>query len=413
MKILLINKFYYLKGGAEKYLFALEKLLLAKGYEVRILACRSPKNLFSADQDFFIGLDDLDALPWYKKITEVVKIFYRPETIKKLNLMLKNWQPDLVHLNNINYQISTNIIDYFAKKKIPLVITLHDYQLLSPNYTLYNPRLDSPASPKRGERQARQARHDCAQAALDKKFYQCLLHRCYQNSFLKTLLAVLESYYNHGRKVYQKINAFIAPSIYLAEKFGQAGFNKKKIHYLPNFLEVTSNSSTTSKSDFYLYAGRLTEEKGLKELVEFFVANPKYHLCLAGAGDFALPKAKNIDYLGQLTPLEINTVLHQAKALIFPSKWPENCPYIILEALAAGRPIIAKDVGGVKELVVNNRTGLLFNNFSELKNILEKFETDPNFQEYLAKNSLIESLKYSSELYYDKLIKLYLSLINK
>lgn len=395
MKILLVNKFYYLKGGAEKYLFALEKLLLAKGHDVKILACRSPKNLSSPDKDFFIGTDDLDTLPWFKKITELIKIFYRPETIKKLDLLLKNWQPDLIHLNNINYQISTNIIDYFAKKKIPLVITLHDYQLISPNYTLYNHN------------------HNCAQAAVDKKFYQCLTHRCYQDSWLKTLLAVLESYYNHGRKVYEKINAFIAPSIYLAEKFGQAGFDKNKIHYLPNFLETTNKPPATSKGDFYLYAGRLTEEKGLKELVDFFQVNPEYQLCLAGAGDLVLPKTKNIKQLGQLTPAEINLVLHQAKALIFPSKWPENCPYIILEALAVGLPIIAKDMGGVKELITNNYNGLLFNDFSELKNILEKFETNPSLQEYLAKNSLIESLKYTRELYYNKLIELYLTLINK
>jgi glycosyltransferase involved in cell wall biosynthesis len=109
----------------------------------------------------------------------------------------------------------------------------------------------------------------------------------------------------------------------------------------------------------------------------------------------------------------MNIAIHQAKALIFPSKWPENCPYIILEALAAGLPIIAKNVGGVKELITNNHTGLLFTNFRELKNIIEKFDSDLNLQEYLSKNSLIKSLKYNSELYYKKLINLYLSLINK
>lgn len=397
MKILLVNKFYYLKGGAEKYLFALEKLLLKNGHEVRVFACRSPKNLDHPDKNFFVGYDDLDALPWAKKISELPKIFYRPATIKKLDLMLTNWRPDLVHLNNINYQIGTHIIDYFAKKKIPQIMTLHDYQLISPNDTLYNPR------------------HNCAQAAFDKKFYQCLKYKCYQNSFPKTLLAVLESYYNHKRKIYQKINAFICPSKYLAEKFRQCGFAEKKINYLPNFLETAGKPAAISikRDGFYLYAGRLTAEKGVRELVEFFQANPERRLCLAGEGNLLAPKIKNIVWLGKLTSPELSAVLGQAKALIFPSKWPENCPYIILEALAAGLPIIAKDVGGLNELVVNNYNGLLFNDFIELKNILEKFESDSKLQEYLSQNSYKESFKYGGELYYNKLIKLYLSLVNQ
>lgn len=395
MKILLVNKFYYLKGGAEKYLLSLEKMLLAQGHEVRIIAANSPANLPHADSAFFIGHDNLDALPLLKKILEVPKIFYRSEIKTKLDQLTRWWQPDLVHLNNINYQIGTGIIDYFFKKQIPQVMTLHDYQLISPNYNLYSPN------------------HDCWQAALEKKFGACFRHRCYQSSWVKSAVAALESYYNHARKVYQKIDALIAPSYYLAQKFTQFGFDPAKIKHLPNFLPAEKEGlSQIAKENFYLYAGRLAPEKGINELIDFFNSHPNWNLKIAGSGDLRGPLNKNIELLGQLDTADLKMTISRAKAVIIPSLWPENCPYIALEAMALGTPVIAKNVGGLKELIKHKHNGFLFTNYQELLGILKQLDFNSKLKLNLSANSLKDSREYSSDKYYEKLMVIYAQAIS-
>jgi glycosyltransferase involved in cell wall biosynthesis len=387
MKILLVNKYYYLRGGSEKYFFELENLLRKKGHQVHIFSMKDEKNQYCSDEGYFIKNIS------FRKKREIKNIFYRQESVRKLEELIKDFRPDLVHLNNINFQLTASVIDYLDKQNIPIVMTLHDYQLICPNNLLYI----------KG--------HYC-QKCLKGNYLHCFLNKCWNNSFLFSLAATMESYYNHFNKIYyNKINFFISPSQFLKTKMIEAGFNGEKIKVFPNFLNLKQYQywNFLEKEDYYLYAGRLTESKGVNELIDFFIKNPDYRLKIAGRGELIRKeKTGNIEYLGYLPNEELKQIIAKAKALIIPSKWPENCPYSVLESFALGTLVIAKNFAGLKELVINGENGFLYNNYQELADIITRVEGDIS----LGNKAKEHSKKYNSEDYYQRLMNLYKEVVD-
>jgi glycosyltransferase involved in cell wall biosynthesis len=397
MKILLVNKYYYFQGGSEKYLYELEDLLKSHGHEVRVFSTLDSRNKPTIDSMFFITNKNFSQMSFGQKVKELKNLFWRQESVNKLKELLAEFRPDVVHLNNINFQISTSIIDFFHQQNIPMVMTLHDYQLVCPNHLLYHDG------------------HYCPRC-LKSHFWHCLFHRCYNKSFIYSLLVSLESLYNHWRKVYRKINLFIAPTQFMKDRLVEFGFPAEKIKVLYNFLELEKyqNQEPIVKENFYFYLGRLFEEKGVVELVNFF-NNRQEILKLAGTGDLENKlKESNkgrIEFLGQLPNEQAREVLRKAKALIVPSKWPENCPYVVLEALALGTPVIVAKAGGMPELVIPGMNGFVFQNQMELAEIIDKINGNQTLLASLSLNALTSSNKYSSSDYYQQLMAVYQSLI--
>lgn len=394
MNVLLINKYYYLKGGSEKYLFDLENLLNEKGDQTHIFSMTDKKNKPSSDLKYFIDNLDFKKNSAWQNIAELKRSLYRTESADRLKKMIRETAPQVAHLNNINFQLTTSVIDCLQKNGIPMVMTLHDYQLVSPNHLMYQPG------------------HWCPKC-FSKKFYHCVLTKCYNNSLAYSFMAALESYFNHLRGVYHKIDVFISPSRFMKQKMIDFGFEAEKIKVLPNFLKTEGYHPLTAeaKGDYYLYVGRLEEEKGIGELIEFFQTRQE-KLVIIGTGSLAEKvqelSVKNISYLGKLPNPEVRSYLAKAKYLIVPSKWPENCPYVVIEAKALGTPVIVKAVGGLPEMVNHGQDGYIYENDRALKDILSK----PN-QDYarLCRNSLNSVLNYSSENYYRELLKVYQALL--
>jgi len=225
----------------------------------------------------------------------------------------------------------------------------------------------------------------------------------------------MESYFNHGRKVYDKIDVFISPSQFLKQKMAEFGFPESKILAWPNFLDLKNfvdiNPAKSAKEKYILFAGRLTEEKGIMELLDFFQRHPGWTLKIIGQGEKQAEVTKaagaNIKYYGHLSSQLTKQMIAEAQALILPSKWPENCPYIILEALALGTPVIATPVGGIAELIQHQSNGFLINNLNQLNEILPRLETDEKLQQKLNQNARLTIRQYDVEQYYNKLIALY------
>ncbi|MBU1130832.1 glycosyltransferase family 4 protein [Patescibacteria group bacterium] len=397
MKILLINKYYYLKGGSEKYLFELEKLLKQQGHQVKVFSMSHPQNLPTGDDRFFIANQNFKKLPWLKKLLNFKNSLYRKESVVQLQKLLQTFKPDLAHLNNINFQLTTSPVDLLRRQKIPIVMTLHDYQLICPNHLLYD------------------LKKNCF-ACRGKKFYRCLFKKCYQNSRWLSLAAALESYFNHWRGVYNKIDLFISPSEFLKTKMAAAGFPAEKIIVLPNFLtSARPVQLPKNKEKYFLYIGRLNPEKGIGDLISFFQKQPGHHLKIIGSGPLAgqlTNLGANFEYLGQLGAIATQNYLARARALIVPSNWPENCPYVILEALALGTPILAAPVGGQAEIIKPGINGYLFNNYEQLAEILTDFSNNPELIEKLSAAALKSNQAYAAETYYSKLFPLYQSLVN-
>ncbi len=228
MKILEINKFNFRKGGADKHFLDVIALLESKGHKVAVFSMAHPRNEKSFWEKYFLSeVGYTREYSLWQKIKGVGRMFYSFEAKRKINKLLDDFQPDIVHIHNIYHQLSPFILFEIKKRNIPIVMTVHDYKLINPNYNLYlNGKIYNRCQKE--------------------KYWQCFIDKCVKNSYLVSLIATLEAYWhNSWLKTYQKnIDLFIVPSNFVKNILTNYKIiNKKKIIILPHFTTVSANTS--------------------------------------------------------------------------------------------------------------------------------------------------------------------------
>lgn len=353
VKILMVNKFLYPRGGAETYMLRLGTELARRGHQVECFGMYDAKNtvgnedgLTTAAMDFHTGSAARFLYPFH--------ILYSPEARRKLGTVLDRFRPDVVHLNNINFQLTPSVIDGVKKRGIPLVQTVHDYQMICPNHMLYNL-----AEERVCERCVQGSRWNCAR------------YRCIHGSRVKSVLGTVEGYLSWGRHSYEKVDRYICPSRFLAEKLLQASpIYRDRLEVLHNFVELPQRDEILPEGepgeDYVVFAGRLSREKGLDLLAQAARLLPRVTFRVAGSGEMeaVLRDIPNVELLGFLSGKPLRQLIAGAQAALVPSVWYENCPLSILEAHALGVPVITMDRGGMAELVEDGVTGALFHELS-------------------------------------------------
>jgi len=409
MKILQINKFFFLKGGSERYFFDLSELLTNKGHQVIVWSTKHPQNFSFPSQELFASYNDFsEKESLFKKLFKAKRIFWNKEAGKKLEKIIKIEKPDIAHLHNISTHFSPSIIFVLKKYNIPIVMTLHDYKLFCPNYKFFS----------NGE-----VCYDCLK---NKNYNSCLSKKCIKNSRIQSWGGYLEArFQNDFLKIADKIDVFLSPSLFMKRKAIEWGIDKEKIIHLPNFIEKDFGKGITAldkKLPYFLYFGRLSHEKGVELLIESFSEIkeqlPDWQLKIVGNGpernkleNFAKGE-KQIEFLGEKrgNSKELKQIIANANLIVIPSLWPENFPYSVLESFALSKPVIAAKNGGLTELIKDRQTGLLFKpgNKDDLK---EKLIWSNDYKKELiqmgkmAKKEVLD--KCNSEEHYSKLIKIY------
>ncbi|MFH1427955.1 MAG: glycosyltransferase family 4 protein [Patescibacteria group bacterium] len=407
MRILQINKYYYLRGGSERYLFELSELLKKNGHEVIPFSMENKRNKKTKYEKYFIKEVDLNKF----SLKNIIKYFYNYEAVSQLKKLLAKEKIELAHLHNITGQLSPAIIKVLKNHNIPVVMTLHDYKLICPNAMLFT----------KGE-----ICHRCQGG----KYYNCLLNKCNHNSLLKSFIGMSEAYLNNKwLKSYKQIDLFISPSQYLKKIYIKFGFPKEKIIVMPNFIDINKFRITNEKEDNYLlYFGRLSKEKGIDTLIEAMAKlNTDLKLKIVGEGEefmnYELSHAyrqagiKNygitnkVELIGAKYDDELAKLIKEAKAVVMPSIWEENMPYSLLESLAYDKVVIASAIGGIPEIIKDNVNGLLFEpkNSSDLaKKILKLGKINTR---KIKKQTRASILKFNSQEHYNNIYKLYNNLI--
>ena len=401
MKILIVNKFLYPKGGAETYSLKIGEELEKKGNEVQYFGMYDEKNtvgnhlkLYTKNIDFHCNK--------LSRLLYPFKIIYSFEAKSKIKKVIKDFKPDIIHLNNINFQLTPSIIDIAYKMKVPIVQTVHDYQMICPNHFLYNWNEKSV----------------CEKCIKGSK-WNCTKYNCIHNSKLRSIIGSIEGIlYSKILKTYSKVNLYICPSKFLEEKLLKNDIYKNKTVSLCNFIELNHEFNSVPKEDYILYFGRLSEEKGLLELIDAMKQLPNIKLKIAGTGPLenVIKSKDNIEYVGFKTGDELKELISKAKFSIYPSVWYENCPLSILEAESYGTPVITANYGGMKELVENNQTGILLDKINSeiLKENIEKLYNDKDKIENMSKKCIEKRSKMITiEEYINQLIKLYKKLVEK
>ena len=398
MRILLANKFYYPRGGDCIYTIELERLLKSKGHEVSIFSMQHPSNQSSEYAGYFPSQIDFNKRSLKSFISLLIRPFGSPEVEKKFTRLIADFKPDIVHLNNIHSQLSPVIALIAHKHEIPVVWTLHDYKLVCPAYLLL-----SGGKP--------------CEACLDKK-WSVLSKKCIKDNLLASFVAYLEARHWHSEKLNRMTDKFISPSNFLKGRMVMGGLDQSKIEVIHNFISTSGLSEPSNTGgDYYCYIGRLSPEKGIDTLLKAAASLPEYKLKIIGTGplesDLILKnKRAHIEFLGYKTGNELKNLLSGSRFMVIPSEVYENNPLTVLESLCAGTPVLGSDIGGIPELIKPGFNGMLFEagNVMELqKNISYMWQHHTDFN----RNGIIQDAnsRFDTDNYYDKLIRIYTSVI--
>lgn len=402
MRILLVNKYFYRKGGAETYFFALAEGLKALGHEVAFFSMRHPSNEPSRWSKYFVSEKDyVGKVSAFKQVQEAATLIYSFEAKHKFEALLEEFKPDIIHMNNVHRQLTLSILDapYLKKHHVPVVYTAHDYILVCPAYTMVN------------------GHGEVCDACLDKHFMHAVKNVCVKGSRTKSALATMEAEFLKFHHAYSKIDLIIAPSQFMKSKLDEGGFASKTV-VMQNFLTDSQMAMGTRVANthkfedaqagarpYFLFFGRLSKEKGILTLVKAFlqaagldegagsgtgaghneVLPDTWDLHIVGDGPereaieqliaSAGPQATSrIHLLGYKTGEDLQREVGNARFTVLSSEWRENMPYSGLESLAAQTPIIGARIGGIPELVEEGRTGFTFEsgNAADLRDVLMK-----------------------------------------
>jgi glycosyltransferase involved in cell wall biosynthesis len=283
-------------------------------------------------------------------------------------------------------------------------MTVADYKLICPARTLFNNHLCT----------------ECEKGS----YYKALLKRCIKNSITASLLCVMEAYFHNLFKIYEKtIDVFVTPSAFARKKLITHGFPAYKVIHIPHFINLNIYKPEYKSGDYLIYFGRLSPEKGLITLLEAVRVLPQIKLLLVGDGPMRtklerickFKKIVNVEFRRHIyNVLHLHELIRNAMCSILPSEWPEVFGLQILESFALGKPVIASDIGGIKELVSNNSSGFLFKpgDKEDLKNKILMLYKNKEHVSVMGKTAraYVEE-KHDAKAHYYTLMKLYESLI--
>ena len=402
MKILMVNKFLYPRGGSESYMLYLGEHLEKLGHQVAYFGMYDEKNTVGNPAGKYTRNMDFHG-KGLERFLYPFRIIYSLEAKRKIMQVIDDFRPDIVHMNNINFQLTPSIIYGIKKKGIPLVQTVHDYQMICPNHLLYNFEKNTPC-----------------QACVNGSYWNCVKNKCIHGSRVKSLLGVVEAGLYALLKPYKKVDLFICPSHFLEDKLLSArDYYRGKTKTVHNFINKETFSGRQRKEEAYIvFVGRLSKEKGIENLAGAAKLLPEYRFVVVGNGPDAdlLQGIPNIELAGFLTGDRLTETMGNAKVLLLPSVCYENCPLSILEAHCMGVPVVTMASGGMAELVKDGITGTLVREATPegIADKLRQTLSDSDYYNTLRENCETEKDNiFSVETYTEILVKEYEKLSGK
>ncbi len=347
--LLAINNYYYPRGGAEVLFLEHNRMLENIGWQVVPFAMRHPKNLATPWAGYFP--DEIEFGASYGpggKLLRAARVIYSLQARRKMRGLLDAVAPQIAHVHNIYHHLSPSFLPLLRARGIRVVMTVHDLKLACPAYTMMCG--GKPCERCRGG-----------------KLYNVAVNRCIKGSLALSGLVMVESYLHRWLRLYEaNIDRFVVPSRYLLEKLVQWGFARERFVHIPNFVDLERFKPGVNAGRRFVYCGRLDELKGVETLVRA-ACGARQPLTLVGAGPLeaklravGAELGGDVIFTGHLTKDALVAVIGDARAVVVPSECHENAPLALLEAYAAGRPVIGARIAGIPELVREEETGMLY-----------------------------------------------------
>jgi len=271
-----------------------------------------------------------------------VTLTYRPAGARLLREILVREKPDVVHFHNIFPLLTPAAMREARRHRARVVLTIHNYRFACPAGTLL----------RNG-----QIHEDC----VDGSSLLCGLRNARGAWTESVAYGVAIELHRRMRLLHRWVDAYVAPSKFVATMLARAGYPRARIHTI--YHGTPLDETLSPRGDFALYVGRLSMEKGIEALLTASELSPGVPLVIAGDGPLAarVRSAANgaISYMGRVNPEQVAQLARHARFTIAPSQWFEGMPFSVLESMAVGTPVVASRLGGLAEIVDDGTNGIL------------------------------------------------------
>ncbi|MCP3972697.1 MAG: glycosyltransferase family 4 protein [Rhodobacteraceae bacterium] len=349
MRVLLAHNFYTVQGGAEVFVQEVARILKENGHNVAQFS-PAEKGLDVEWAEHFPPVADYKGSgSLLKRAARLPQIVYNRAAKAAFAQMIACFRPDIIHAFAIYVRLTPAILDAAREAGVPVVLSCNDYKHLCPNYKLfYSGRI-------------------CMECK-GGRFHRAFANRCCHDSVVVSTASMIEGYVHNWLNIWRKnVDVFCFASQFMAEQTEAFwGHGSVKIDYLRNPFNAEANYVTPNVGDYMLYFGRIIDEKGVDVLIEAAARTPEIPVVVVGDGpDRAALEARatelvNVRVVGPAWGNALHGWLKGARAVVVPSIWHENFPYVILQAFAASTPVIASNRGGMPELVQAGPHGWIY-----------------------------------------------------
>lgn len=389
MKILLIHNKYGKFSGEEAVVESQLKLLHENGHEVLT---------------YYRSSEEIDTMK-NGKMKAFISAFSNPRSTNDISTIIRNNKPDIVHIHNLYPFISPSFLPRIKKEfNIPIVMTVHNYRLLCPNGLFF------------------QNEQICEKCTSGLREINCVTNNC-EDNLLKSIGYASRNFWARSRNYYKdNVDVFLCLTSFQKEKLIKNGFKQSKCKTLPNFYnkEIINIKKDYTKANYIAFAGRISPEKGIKVLLKAAELLPNIHFKLAGnkrdgyLDSFSIPS--NVTFVGMLNSKELEQFYLNARIYVHPSICYEGFPMVFPEAMSYKLPILVPNIGSYPEIIENKNHGLVFENNKpeSLATTINSIWNDiPSLEKYGHKGFLKLLELYSKNIYTNKLLTIYNSLIDE
>ena len=408
MKILSVNKYFYLKGGSERYYFELNRLHSKNGHIVIPFSTLHEKNYPSEFEKYFINeVKYWEGLSNTKKIRTALNVIYSFESKRKIEKLINKVKPNIAHLHLICHQISPSIFPVLKKYNIPIVQTHHDYKLICPTYSLVSKNV-------------------ICERCKGKKYYNAIIQRCNHESLMASSVNALEMYLNNIFGWYNMPDVHITPSKFMRDKLIEHGFPGDNIVHVPHFVDTKQYIYKDESQKYFIYFGRLHTIKGIKTLISAMsmIKASGFKLLIIGDGPqredlegmSSALRLENVSFVGYKNGKNLKDIISKALFSIIPSEVYEIFGLTIVESMALGKPVIGARIGGIPELINDGEDGLLFQsgNALDLSSKIQQLIDNPELcREMGIRGRQKIQLEFNETIHYQNIKKIYDNLLNK
>jgi len=307
---------------------------------------------------------------------QFIQMAYNPASLKEVREAIRDGKPDVILLHNIMPIGSAGLYHYLSRCGIPVIHYIHNFRPFSVNgYSWGDGRILT--------------------EGLDRNFLPEIAAGSWQESRVKTAWYGLLIWIMHAAGVYRRIAGWIAISNFMKDTFVSAGIDGSRISVIPHSwkpgADISDGNDKGGRGDLpvFLFMGRLSEEKGLRVLLDAWEAyeagGGKGKLQIAGDGPLAdevgerCRNLKSASYLGFQSGTDKSGLLRDCTALVVPSVWWEPLGLVLYEAYDHGKPVLAASSGGIVDHATDGVTGWVHNpgNHRQLLSHMREVEKDP------------------------------------